>query len=133
MELIRHQINGRILSFEPVSIKNLQKYVELFSYPMFKYTVTKIRINYQHIDTSVIKKYMYMLSISNMWNFWILFLKNQNHAKPLRESLTYYMLAHPFNELMPPETKNILRKHVSSIIFVYCCIFLSSIPVYNIF
>uniref|UniRef100_A0ACD5YV00 Uncharacterized protein n=2 Tax=Avena sativa TaxID=4498 RepID=A0ACD5YV00_AVESA len=34
-----------------------------------------------------------------------------NHAKPLRESLTYYMLAHPFNEKMPPETKNILKKH----------------------
>lgn len=32
------------------------------------------------------------------------------HAKPIREILTYYMLAHPSNEKMPPETKKILDR-----------------------
>ncbi|XP_037470177.1 uncharacterized protein LOC119343114 isoform X2 [Triticum dicoccoides] len=33
------------------------------------------------------------------------------HAKSLRESLTYYMVAHPCNEKLMPETKEILRKY----------------------
>lgn len=35
----------------------------------------------------------------------------QEHAKPLREKLTYYMLAHPFNEKMPLDTRKILQRH----------------------
>ncbi|XP_044341292.1 uncharacterized protein [Triticum aestivum] len=34
------------------------------------------------------------------------------HAKSLRESLTYYMVAHPCNEKLMPETKEILRKYI---------------------
>lgn len=30
-----------------------------------------------------------------------------------KHTLTYYMVAHPFNERLMPETKEILRKHVS--------------------
>ncbi|CAM0953955.1 unnamed protein product [Alopecurus aequalis] len=33
------------------------------------------------------------------------------HAKPIREMLTYYMVAHPFNEVMPTETRKILDRH----------------------
>lgn len=33
------------------------------------------------------------------------------HAKPIREILTYYMLAHPSNEKMPLQTKKILDRH----------------------
>lgn len=39
------------------------------------------------------------------------FLFRPEHAKPIREILTYYMVAHPFNEKMPPQTKRILQKH----------------------
>ena len=39
--------------------------------------------------------------------------QKQEHAKSLRESLTYYMVAHPCNEKLMPETKEILRKYVS--------------------
>ena len=39
--------------------------------------------------------------------------QKQEHAKSLRDSLTYYMVAHPCNEKLMPETKEILRKYVS--------------------
>ena len=36
----------------------------------------------------------------------------QEHAKPLRESITYYLCTHEENELIMPEIKDIARQHV---------------------
>ncbi|KAG2652968.1 hypothetical protein PVAP13_1NG397600 [Panicum virgatum] len=35
----------------------------------------------------------------------------QEHAKPLRESITYYLCTHEENELIMPEIKDIARQH----------------------
>ncbi|KAG2563427.1 hypothetical protein PVAP13_8KG350910 [Panicum virgatum] len=35
----------------------------------------------------------------------------QEHAKPLRESITYYLCIHEENELIMPEIKDITRQH----------------------
>ena len=38
--------------------------------------------------------------------------KKQEHAKALRESITYYLCTHEENELIMPEIKDIARQHV---------------------
>ncbi|KAG2652964.1 hypothetical protein PVAP13_1NG397600 [Panicum virgatum] len=35
----------------------------------------------------------------------------EEHAKPLRESITYYLCTHEENELIMPEIKDIARQH----------------------
>ncbi|KAG2563432.1 hypothetical protein PVAP13_8KG350910 [Panicum virgatum] len=35
----------------------------------------------------------------------------EEHAKPLRESITYYLCIHEENELIMPEIKDITRQH----------------------
>ena len=41
------------------------------------------------------------------------FLAMQEHSKPLRESLTYYLCAHEEKELIMPEIRQIAYQHVS--------------------
>ena len=41
--------------------------------------------------------------------------KKQEHAKALRESITYYLCTHEENELILPEIKYIAQQHVSVI------------------
>jgi len=48
-------------------------------------------------------------------NHCILARKKQEHAKALRESITYYLCTHEENELILPEIKYIAQQHVSVI------------------
>ena len=41
----------------------------------------------------------------------------QEHAKPLRESITYYLCTHEENELIMPEIKDIARQHVRPLFY----------------
>jgi len=47
------------------------------------------------------------------------FFQNQDHAKPIREMVTYYLCTHAENQIVIPEIKLITSRHVSIYIHLF--------------